>query len=375
MRCLTKSRRKTWCCRSAANTKQTEKIAVWWTMNDNQKTAEKFRKLADGLTAKIANCRRPMTQAHTPKRGLEYQSRLIEGDRLERVQRALSAMAACHECGVVPDVLRGLKTKSDIEPLVSTIVEHPDYYSLRDTGNFRDQGVKAIALRELMNAGTSAEEKEKDAERQKDSVLQAKIDRLRLCNISGFYPTPRAIIDLMMDKANIDHGERILEPSAGIGSILDVILEKFPQQKCPSKVDYEVVLVAVEQQHSLIDILQAKGYGDGSGKSRVCVGDFLEMEPHTIGMADVVMMNPPFERMQDVDHVQHAWRFLKDGGRLVAVMSPSAFQSSNSKAAAFMDWFNANGLESERLPDKSFDSIDAFRRTGVSAMLVWGTKS
>jgi 16S rRNA G1207 methylase RsmC len=35
-------------------------------------------------------------------------------------------------------------------------------------------------------------------------------------------------------------------------------------------------------------------------------------------------MNPPFDRGRDCDHVRHAYRFLKPGGVLVAIMSARA---------------------------------------------------
>lgn len=41
-------------------------------------------------------------------------------------------------------------------------------------------------------------------------------------------------------------------------------------------------------------------------------------------MFDVIVMNPPFDRGRDCDHVRHAFRFLKPGGKLVAVMSALA---------------------------------------------------
>ncbi len=40
-------------------------------------------------------------------------------------------------------------------------------------------------------------------------------------------------------------------------------------------------------------------------------------------------MNPPFSRQQDIRHVMHAAKFLKPGGRLVAVMGASAISGSN----------------------------------------------
>ena len=49
--------------------------------------------------------------------------------------------------------------------------------------------------------------------------------------------------------------------------------------------------------------------------------DFLTMKPGDIPQVDKIIMNPPFDRGGDCDHVRHAFQFLKPGGVLVAVMS------------------------------------------------------
>jgi 16S rRNA G1207 methylase RsmC len=36
-------------------------------------------------------------------------------------------------------------------------------------------------------------------------------------------------------------------------------------------------------------------------------------------MFDRILMNPPFERGDDIRHIEHARKFLKPGGRLVAI--------------------------------------------------------
>ena len=67
--------------------------------------------------------------------------------------------------------------------------------------------------------------------------------------------------------------------------------------------------------------LEAKGY-NLAGES-----NFLDHE----GEYDRIVMNPPFEAGQDIDHVRHAFQFLKDGGRLVSIMSPSPFFREDKK--------------------------------------------
>ncbi|MFD2427391.1 hypothetical protein ACFSUK_02785 [Sphingobium scionense] len=53
-------------------------------------------------------------------------------------------------------------------------------------------------------------------------------------------------------------------------------------------------------------------------------GDFLALDPAHYAPFDAVIMNPPFDRGRDCDHVRHALAFLKPGGVLVAIMSARA---------------------------------------------------
>ena len=79
-------------------------------------------------------------------------------------------------------------------------------------------------------------------------------------------------------------------------------------------------------------------------------------------------MNPPFENGQDMDHVQHAFRLLKEGGRVVAIMSEGPFFRSDTKADSFRKWLAEVEGQSEKLPEGSFK--DSFRSTGVNTRLV-----
>ena len=57
--------------------------------------------------------------------------------------------------------------------------------------------------------------------------------------------------------------------------------------------------------------------------------EILEMKDHNLvawncldltePVYDTIVMNPPFEKFQDIDHVRHAFDLLKPGGRVVAI--------------------------------------------------------
>ncbi|HHK0428589.1 TPA: methyltransferase, partial [Pseudomonas aeruginosa] len=84
----------------------------------------------------------------------------------------------------------------------------------------------------------------------------------------------------------------------------------------------------------------AKGYN-------LVGSDFMEVSGKQY---DRIVMNPPFSKGRDIQHVQHAYSLLKPGGRLVAIMSEGAFFQSNKAAENFRAWLDGLGATSERLP-------------------------
>lgn len=99
---------------------------------------------------------------------------------------------------------------------------------------------------------------------------------------------------------------RILEPSAGLGRLLDAALARCQTAQ----------ITAIETDGNLCGELfryQVEGV-------RVIEHDFLELEPEQIGHDfDAVLMNPPFHMRADIKHIRHALRFLKPGGTLAAL--------------------------------------------------------
>src|SRR4030042_4964611 len=84
---------------------------------------------------------------------------------------------------------------------------------------------------------------------------------------------------------------------------------------------------------------------------KIIQADFLSVEPKPL--YDRVVMNPPFEMQQDIDHVMHAWKFLKPGGRLVSIMSSGVLFRENKKTSEFRNHIDEFG-NMERLPEGSF---------------------
>lgn len=128
------------------------------------------------------------------------------------------------------------------------------------------------------------------------------------------FPTPKALARRMVEIAGIMGGERVLEPSAGTGVIVREIHNGF------TGADNGRV-VAVEMSGSLVAGLeQTRNLTVGANESNyeIVHGDFLEQNGN-LGKFDAVLMNPPFVNGSDIKHIQHAVKFLKPGGVLVAI--------------------------------------------------------
>lgn len=314
--------------------------------------AEKFRKLADGMQNTIDANRAPMTQNPTPKRMKEYMSRKSDGDNLERGQRALRALADAWERDEVPACLRELRSKGEIVPLVRHGLGSNGYYDLHDTGRYADTSEPARVLQQLMEGAKSEADKHADAERARLARIEQLENDLRFCDIPGFFPTPRPLISLMVQHAALQNGLTVLEPSAGKGDIADFLRDEFPNTA--------LTVDCCEIRPALREILEVKGH-------RLVGSDCLQFKDV---LYDRVLMNPPFERGQDIDHVRHAYSLLAPGGRLVAIISGGSYYRSDKKSTEFREWLAFEGASVFDVPADSFKGAKAFRQTGVNCKLV-----
>lgn len=325
---------------------------------DGTKQAAKLRKLADGMTAKIEHGRRPLTQASTPKRERERASRVIDADNLERAQRACRALADAYERGDVPDVLLGVKIATDD---IRRLVRHGydssgGYYTIVSTHKYVDTSPAGVALQAMLDAKVDPAEAA-DLKRRRD--LEAKLADMRRCNVPGFFPTPDGLADQLVEcvRDRLRPDCDVLEPSAGIGSLVEAVLRVEPK----ANVD------CVERLHSAREILILKGFAVPS-QSDAASHDFETFEPSLL--YDAVLMNPPFEKGLDAAHVMRAFSMLKPGGRLAAIMSPGPFIRQDRKSEVFRDWFELNGGRRLDVDPGQFRGVEAFRQTGTSCCIV-----
>lgn len=149
----------------------------------------------------------------------------------------------------------------------------------------------------------------------------------------GQFDTPHVLAENVVDLADVQAGMSVLEPSAGVGRIAAAARQVGSFVTC-WEIDEKRAEKLADVAHSLN------------------VGDFLAAEP--VSAYDRVVMNPPFAKQDDIRHVLHALRFLKPGGRLVAIMSAGVMFRENKLSSEFRDLVEQSSGSIERLPEGAF---------------------
>jgi predicted RNA methylase len=157
----------------------------------------------------------------------------------------------------------------------------------------------------------------------------------------GWFASPPAAAESVIDLANIEAGMDVLEPSVGEGAIANLAR------------DEGAIVTAYE-----IDPKRAYYAGELLGID-IGVCDFLTVTPEP--KFDRVVMNPPFAQRADVKHVLHAIKFLKPGGRLVSIMSAGILFRTDALTTSLRDQLD----HYEALPDDSFKASGTSVRTAV----------
>lgn len=141
-----------------------------------------------------------------------------------------------------------------------------------------------------------------------------------------FYPTPLPVAKLVCKMACITEDSIVLEPSCGNGALADVAWSYHPRD-----------LVGVEINPNMKQYLVGKPYHTEVGR------DFLKVyQPNVF---DRIVMNPPFAKHQDIEHVHHAYSMLKPGGILVSVIGASGLFREDSKSEAFRAFLTITNAE------------------------------
>jgi predicted RNA methylase len=164
----------------------------------------------------------------------------------------------------------------------------------------------------------------------------------------GQFDTPPDLAAYVVDLAGINAGMSVLEPSFGIGRLVHAIALAGGQVR-----GYE---------------LDAKRYEAGRNLEAFSMGchhaNFLSVPAEPIFAR--VVMNPPFRRFSDVEHVLHALDFLRPGGLLVSIMSAAIRFRTDKRTASLRALIEARGGNIEDVAAKAF----AAEGTAVNTCIV-----
>lgn len=296
----------------------------------------KFRTAAASLQKTIDAKRDPAIRSQnlTPRRARIAQGMAKDADRLEQMQSLMLSIATAYEDSnwsgfqvlCTPEeymLICNAKSKADIERLPYGLVP------------------KLV--------GHVKERPEQKLRRMEEELLGTKIP--------GFFPTPADTVDRLVDLANINAStKRILEPSAGKGDIADGI----------RRAGFVGDIVCVEVIARLADICRAKGYN-------TLQGDILDttLETNYLVQYDRIIMNPPFEKGQDMEHVTWCFnRLLAPGGRLVSIVGEAAFFREGTKFEAFREFLDQYQAQPSIKLDSAFSGAQSFRQTGVTSRII-----
>jgi hypothetical protein len=335
---------------------------------DHQRRAAAFRKLADNMKKQIAEQRRPAFegQRSTYRRERFRAAKAEEVRALEQVQDKLYALAAAWDQDAVPERLQGLTMRAQVERLVRYEIypnpmAHADHLVrlLAETKGKRGTADARRIVEQILRRKESwfcrlYGREDMDAI---DTLIKASTERTMYeKHLRGNYEAAYQLLKGGIDTPDTYRQAReallaLGDPQAGQKTLADIIADGV-RQACP-----EAQIEVCEYQHRLRTILELKGY-------EVIGSDFLNLKPDA--GYDTIVMNPPFENFQDVEHVRHAFECLNPGGRLVTVMGEGAFFRQDKIAVNFRQWLDDGGGYAERLPEGSFKASG----TGVAARIV-----
>ncbi len=158
--------------------------------------------------------------------------------------------------------------------------------------------------------------------------------------VHQLFQTPPEIADRLVSLLDLAPGAWILEPSAGLGRLLDALKPLQPSEVVAIEIDPKCTGELFRQERERVVIKQR---------------DFLTCSPVADGVFDAVIMNPPFTMRSDIRHILHALKFLRPGGQLVAICMDTEKRERELKPLA-CEWI--------KLP------ADTFKETGTHVATV-----
>jgi len=312
-----------------------------WT-REAEKVEEKAAKMQPKIDEKFSPA--IASQNYTARRARIAAGIAQDGERLVRVQKGLLCLARAYRSSADNDLKEKLhaakiNSQAGMERLLSK-------YDKTHT-----PVLKEFFMKEVEEFQT-----EEDIIRAAEKAKKEQLNEIRNIKIPGFFPTPEPLIKEMILMADLQPGDTVLEPSAGIGSIVDEILVDEP----------ECFVHANEINLKLYDFMKKKYKGNKA--LLINQGDFLRMDgPECY---DKIIMNPPFEKSQDIAHIAKAFNLLKPGGVLVAIASAAVGFRTGQAYDMVRDLIDQHGFMKDN-PEGSFKGADSIKQTGVNTVTIY----
>lgn len=371
----------------------------------NQKQAKSLRSKAAVLRKKIEGMLEPRLE-NTPKRRREGEERRKEAYTLMTVAGALESLADLWSMDAIDEELKPIKTADHVRYLLEydnprgfrltfnnlrvlldnySHLLHPedlraitDNYNLMEIGKnpdiiFRPSTAMASRLVNLVSKNPEMKEafhpsavegtklslslgvfeyadfakvktllhqainlETMEALKRLRRIMDAQelLNKITNSKPDGYWPTPDHIAEELAEMLDIEPKHQVLEPSAGTGNLV-----KAAVRKGAFVTAFEVVGAMCEYMRMTLP-----------GSVTVIHDDFLTSWPPKDAY-DRVFMNPPFENRKDGEHVTHAYEILRDGGRLLAIVSAGIINGNDKKAIAFQTFLKEKNARVEKRDD------------------------
>lgn len=243
---------------------------------------------------------------------------------------------------ITPEVHDVLARATVVGTAERPVVQLPPGQLPRDLYVATDKVLKALGGK--WNRGQNGHVFDRPVEGELAEALNSGV-AVNQAKVAEQFFTPLAAADKVWERAQLRPEHHVLEPSAGSGNLLNAPLRLGCRITC------------VEQDARLADLLRPLNV-------EVVCADFLSLEWATPRF-DRVIMNPPFSRGQDVDHVTRAYQLLLPGGLLVAIMSPHWRFADDARSKGFRHMANDHAFIWEPLPDGTFRESGTSVNTGI----------
>jgi hypothetical protein len=132
-----------------------------------------------------------------------------------------------------------------------------------------------------------------------------------------FYPTEESLSELAIEMLKIEKFDKVLEPSAGNGRLVDKLTWMHKQR-----------ITCLDISKTQYEILKEKGY------KAQCI-DFLKYSINEESLFSKIIMNPPFTKGQAKLHVEKALKHLDEEGKMIAIIPSSLRNKININEKEF----------------------------------------